>query len=163
MTTPKAHHKLTGTLLTTIWRLAGGAKRDQSQASLRSLLRRYPFWSNGHRELSELALASDDITTAYAAALSLKTLTPHDRRSQGEAALILGRCFLKHGEWSQALQYLKEAESLGIRTLRVIEDQAAAHILGGEFKAALELLNSIPTKDISPEAKAALSFVKTKV
>jgi hypothetical protein len=162
MATPSAHRRLTGTLLTTLWKLSGSAKRNNCEVALRTLLRRYPFWSEGHRELAEHALASENITLAYSSALSLKSLTPHHRRAQGNAALLLGRCFLKHGEWSQALSYLKDAHALGVRSPRLLEDQAAAHILGGEFKAALECLNSIPLEELSAEGKAALGFVRER-
>lgn len=163
MPTPSAHRRLTATVLTTLWKLSASTKSSNCEAALRTLLRRYPFWSEGHRELAEQALASENITLAYSSALSLKSLTPHNRKAQGNSALLLGRCFLKHGEWSQALSYLKDAQVLGVSAPRVLEDQAAAHILGGEFKAALECLNSIPLEKLSAEGKAALGFVKGRV
>jgi hypothetical protein len=58
------------------------------------------------------------------------------------------------------LNYFKEAETLGLDSSSLKEDTAAAYILGERYADALKLLEAIPDAEISPEAKAALGFVR---
>ena len=128
--------------------------------SIRALLRRFPFWLRGHQRLGEVCLDVDDVATAYAAAQCLIAATGEHTQLRGEAYLLLARSFLRRGDWGTSLRYLECAAPLLPKDLRVSEEQAAAHMGGGERPRALALLEAIPTDRLSPAAKAALEFLR---
>lgn len=129
--------------------------------SIRSLLRRFPFWLRGHQRLGEMSLEANDVATAYAAAQCLIAATGEQSSLRGEAYLLLGRSFLRRSDWKTSIGYLERAADLLPQDLRVLEERAAAHIAGGERPRALELLEIIPTERLSPAAKAALDFLRS--
>ena len=137
-----------------------GASAEQKEAAIRGLLRRYPFWRDGHLSLANIALQRDDVPLAYSSAISARILSADHRQHLRQALFLLGRCFLKRSDWQTSLNYFKEAETLGLNSTALKEDTAAAYILGGKYAEATKLLEEIPAADISPEGKAALSFVR---
>jgi tetratricopeptide (TPR) repeat protein len=155
--------RLCNRTLDTFWSL-GAARSDTSvlNTSLCALLRRFPFWLRGHKLLAESALTHDDVGQAYAASQCYRVLAQGDVTASADAAVLVGRCFLRRGEWRTALGYLLHASELAPHEPRVQEEVAAAYILGGDYAQALSQLNSIPIEQMSAEGKAALSFVRTK-
>ena len=148
-----------------LWRLAGKSKSKSQQErehTLRSLLRRFPYWPAGHRELALLSLEQDNIALAYSSAVIYEMISREDSTSRREGLLILGRCFLKRGDSHRALSYFEQARLLGLNTPQLTEEVAAAHILSGSYQEALESLSRIPSELLSAEGKAALSFVRSK-
>lgn len=128
--------------------------------SIRSLLRRFPFWLRGHQRLGETSLVVDDVGTAYAAAQCLIAATGEHTSLRGEAYLLLGRSFLRRGDWKTSIGYLERAAPLLPKDLRVFEERGAAYMAGGEHPRALEILETIPIERLSPAAKAALEFLR---
>jgi hypothetical protein len=129
--------------------------------SLRSLLRRCPFWLRGHQRLGELSLSIDDVATAYAAAQCLLAGTTEHTSLRGEAYLLLGRSFLRRGDWRTSVNYLDRASVLLPNDQRVSEECAAAYMAGGDRQRALQILEAIPSKRISSAANAALQFLRS--
>lgn len=151
-------------LLNLLWASSQRWQGSSHQSEhLKRLLRRYPTWSDGHRLLSEASLACDDIATAYASAICYRHLAKSSPISRSNALLLLGKCFLRRGDWRSALSFLGEAQSICPESFAVKEEIAAAHMLGGDYSAARSALNQIPHESKSPEAKAAEAFVKSKV
>jgi tetratricopeptide (TPR) repeat protein len=139
------------------------AQTDQltlRSASIRSLLRRFPFWLRGHQRLGDMSLCVDDVATAYAAAQCLIAATDEQTSLRGEAYLLLGRSFLRRGDWRSSIEYLERAATLLPNDLRVFEERAAAYMAGGAHARALGLLETIPSERLSPAAKAALEFLR---
>ena len=133
---------------------------EQREATIRGVLRRYPFWTDGQMSLANIALQGDNIALAYSSAISAKILSGQDKVRLRQSLFLLGRCFLKRSDWQTALNYFREAETLGLNSSSLKEDAAAAYILGERYAEALKLLEAIPDAEISPEAKAALGFVR---
>jgi hypothetical protein len=159
-------HRIFSFILTLFWTSGscfGSTSPGQRETSLRSLLRRFPFWAHGHHELGELALQTDQVALAYSSALSYQILSGRDKTYRSRAFLLLGRCFLRRGDPQAALHYLLQAQELGLCTPQLAEEIAAAHILQGSFMEAYEALAAVPANTISAEGKAALSFVKGKI
>lgn len=151
-------------VLSTIWKLGARATdQDTRTRLLRSLLRRFPYWSHGHHLLAEDSLARDNVGCAYASALCMQALGFRSKHEQTCAEFILGRCFLRRGDWREALKYLGAASDSAPNNPRIKEERAAALILGGEMKAAQEILAAIPKHLISAEGKAALAFTSSKL
>jgi len=134
----------------------------EREKSLRSLLRRFPYWLEGHRELALLSLKRDNVALAYSSAVIYEMLCRDIPKYRREGLLILGQCFLKRGDSHRAIRYFEEARSLGLTTPQLAEEIAAAHILRGSYQEALDSLLLIPSQSLSPEGKAALSFVRSK-
>ena len=133
---------------------------EQREAAIRGVLRRYPFWTDGQLSLAKIALQGDNVALAYSSAISAKILSGQDEVYLRQSLFLLGRCFLRRSDWQAALNYFKEAETLGLNSSPLKEDTAAAYILGEKYADALKLLEAIPDAEISPEAKAALRFVR---
>jgi tetratricopeptide (TPR) repeat protein len=133
---------------------------EQKESAIRGVLRRYPFWTDGQLSLANIALQADNLALAYSSAISAKILSGRDKVRSRQSLFLLGRCFLKRSDWQAALNYFKEAETLGLDSSSLKEDTAAAYILGERYAEALKLLEAIPDSEISPEAKAALRFVR---
>lgn len=151
--------------LNLIWRLgrqSTAAPDSDPEQTLRSLLRRFPYWSYGHRELALLALKRDNVGLAYSSAVVYEALCRKAPKSRREGLLIIGQCFLKRGDSLRALSYFEHARSLGLDTPQLAEEIAAAYILRGKYVEALESLSQIQPELLSAEAKAALTFVRSK-
>jgi tetratricopeptide (TPR) repeat protein len=132
------------------------------ESTLRSLLRRFPYWQRGHKLLAESALRRDDIGQAYAAAVCFKALVGDKPHLLADALLLLATCFLRRGDWQTALHHLEKALLLNPTSHEIKEEAAAAHMLAGNYAEASKLLASIPNDHISAEGKAALQFAKSK-
>ncbi len=127
---------------------------------LRSILRSYPFWGNGHQRLGEAALESGDVATAYASGQAAKILSEGKPRARGRALHLLGRCFLARGEWQVALELLREAKIALPEDARITQDEAAALMAGKEHAQALELLSRLSANDLTADGKAALEYLR---
>lgn len=146
------------------WRLAYKTiDRDKKTILLRALLRRFPYWWHGHRILAEESLAHDAVACAYASALCMQAIGDRSRYARASSECILGRCFLRRGDWREALIHLEAASHLVPNDFHVNEERAAALILGGDMKAACDILAAIPKHHISAEGKAALAFTSSKL
>lgn len=157
-------HRGINIALTCLWNLGWKKSTADDLATLaRMLLRRYPFWARGHIILAEESLKRDAIASAYASAQCLQYLSKDDSTISGHYHFILGRCFLRRGDWRAAHQHLSEAINLLPGNHHVTEEQCAALILGGEYRTALERLLTIPDRSLSAEAKAAIAFARSKV
>ncbi len=126
------------------------------------LLRRYPFWTTGHRILAQLALDRDDIGRAYASAVCYRALCEAHAKNPSDALFILGQCFLRRGDWQRALEHLERAHELDSERAEICEEIAAAHILAGELYKAKKVLEAIPGDTISAAGKAALAFARSR-
>jgi Flp pilus assembly protein TadD len=135
----------------------------ETNAHLRSLLRRFPYWAAGHKRLAELSFAKNDIATAYASAQALRTLAGGDSEHTGQAHLFLGRAFLTHGDWQSSLQHLERAGELLPHNPRVWEERAAAHMAGENYAEAYQILSTVPSSYLTAEGKAALEFLAARV
>jgi Flp pilus assembly protein TadD len=128
-------------------------------AELRTLLRRYPYWREGHRLLAENNLAVGDIATAYASAHCFSALSGATPDSEATVHFILGRCFLRRGDANSALTHFELARSLTPTNLAILEEEAAALMLLGNKEKAQSVLRQIPEDKLSPEARITLSYL----
>jgi tetratricopeptide (TPR) repeat protein len=135
---------------------------EERTEALCRLLRRYPRWRDGHRILAEECLEKDDVARAYTAARCYQTIVGSDKLKRAHSNLLLGRCYLRRGEWQSALSVLKSALEDASLSAPILEELAAAHMLGGNYVEALDALQQIQEKQLSAQAKAALAFAKSK-
>jgi tetratricopeptide (TPR) repeat protein len=160
------YHRALAAMLTWFWavgnRQGSSTPPDQKEASLRALLRRFPYWAHGHLALAEIAIDAENIALAYSSALSCVVLQGGNSARSREALLIVGQCFLKRGDCERALEYMLQAQELGLQTPRLAEDIAAAHILRGGYAEAYEILRQMPANKITAAGKAALGFARSK-
>ncbi len=132
---------------------------DSDSASLRGLIRRFPYWMKGRALLATWALAHDDVATAYAESQALLALTPRHAHYHATALLQLGRCFLRRGDPSSALGFLERAHTIKPRDTAIQEERSAALVLLGDRVGALQILKTIGASDLSAEGKAALQWL----
>jgi hypothetical protein len=149
-------------MLSGAWALSNLSQKPPRSDLLRSLLRRFPYWIEGHLAYAEDALARDSIADAYASANAVLYLSESTCPHRATAEFVLGRCFLRRGDWRSAVEYLARAHTNLPNNYSISEELAAAHILGGDYLAANTLLELIPTNRISAAGKAAHSFVRSK-
>ena len=157
--------QLLGLLLSAAWKTCDFRHTVPSSnrlSTLRGLLRRFPHWAAGHRELAYTALDSDDVATAYGAAICYQNLAASKPKHARLALFILGRCCLRRGEWQRALSFFRAAKNYGLNTPELSEDTAAAHMLGGDYQSALAILSNLPESTLSVEGAAALKFLRSK-
>jgi predicted negative regulator of RcsB-dependent stress response len=126
---------------------------------LRALIRRFPYWTEGRALLAKLSLEANDVATAYAEALALRTLAPKHSHFHTVALFELGRCFLRRNDASSALAFLDEAHELNPKDSRIQEERSAALVLLGDKVRALEILKTISPEELSAEGKAALQWL----
>jgi len=131
-------------------------------ANLRALLRRFPYWLEGHRRLATAALDADDIGTAYAAAICMTKLAAPGSAAADEATFILGKSFLKRDDPERALAYFQKLSGTKLPAASVSEETAAALMALGRSDEALTRLMSIPEAERSPEARTVLSYLQSK-
>jgi len=131
-------------------------------ATLRSLIQRFPFWQKGRALLAERSILVDDVATAYAEAQALRLLSARGSPSYATALTLLGKCYLKRGDGNSALSLLAEASTILPKDFRIREEEAAAQVLVGDKERALEILQGIPTTNLSAEGKAALQWLSMK-
>jgi Flp pilus assembly protein TadD len=92
----------------------------------------------------------------------MQAIGPNDTHTSASADFILGRCYLRRGDWATAQHYLKQASLLAPSNTAIQEENAAALILGGELRRARAILDQIPESSLSAEGKAARAFVRSK-
>jgi tetratricopeptide (TPR) repeat protein len=127
---------------------------------IRTLLRRFPFWIQGHQRLAEMSLSVGDVGTAYAAAQCVVAGSHQGSSPRGEGYLLLGRSFLQRGDWRSSLTYLERANELIPKDPRIAEECAAAYMAGAEPAQALKTLEAIQSEHLSPSGRAALDFLR---
>lgn len=128
----------------------------EEQGIVRFLLRRFPYWSAGHVELGRVALALDDVSTAYASALAVQKLGG----SSSESGKLLARCYLRRADPRSALSLLEEVVAVTPGDWEAKEDIAACHLALGEDERAEAVLDSIPERFRSPAALEALKYAR---
>jgi len=142
--------------------LASSGRFSQNPTEqLRAILRAYPFWLKGHLELGRLSMLSGDVATTYASAQAARMMSKAGSIDFAKALHLLGQCFMARGDWMAALPYFQDAKQALPRDPSIIEDEAAALMLGGMFDEATALLCGIPSDKLSAHGKAALEFSKT--
>lgn len=112
--------------------------------------------------LAQESLERDDIAQAYAASRCYQALVHSDARKRAESNLLIGRCYLRRGDWQSALVALRNAREDAPHSAAVLEELAAAYMLGGHYSEARSALEQIPVAKLSAQAKAALAFARTK-
>ncbi|MEY4700224.1 MAG: hypothetical protein RL326_411 [Pseudomonadota bacterium] len=155
-------YKCISAALSVAWTLSNASEKPNRSELLCSLLRRFPYWIKGHLEYAEDALGRDSIADAYASANAALYLSEAGRSHQATAHFVLGRCFLRRGDWRSAVEYLSRAHTALPIKHQIGEELAAAYVLGGDYQAASDLLEAIPGNYISAAGKAARSFVRAK-
>jgi hypothetical protein len=152
-------------VLTWSWRFGFAAIADPAAvtAKLRSLLRRFPYWGEGHRLLADAALSERDIATAYAATqcfriagdLALNICASQSpkqsKRLESQWRHLLGRCYLASGDAVQAT------------SSSIAEDEVAALMALGRNEEAAQVLRTIPEKQLSMSAKIAGDFLRNSI
>jgi Flp pilus assembly protein TadD len=93
----------------------------------------------------------------------MNALEPNNKHTTVQVNFILGRCYLRRGDWTTAHHYLQEASRLAPAHSAIQEENAAALILGGDWRQARSILEQIPESVLSAEGKAARAFVRSKV
>lgn len=130
-------------------------------AWIRERLRRRPYWSGGHLAFARLSLRLDDIAAAYAAAHAVLKLNSSGYLAE-ESRLVLGRTYLRRGEWSRAIDILEGLHASRRLDAPVTEDLAAAYVGAGLHARAAETLSRLPRTMLSAEGLAALSFARAR-
>lgn len=152
------------TALTLFWRanLLFGKTVVPREDVLKALLSRNPVWTAGHRTLAQLAFQNGNTKLAYSSSHCFLTLA---RRPKDKALALsmLARCYTAGGDATTALAYFDKSCAIFPADLETIEHIAAAHILARNFAAAAKLLISIGDKNLTPQAKAALTFAQSKL
>lgn len=128
---------------------------------IRGRLRCYPYWAAGHLELARVSLRVEDVATAYAGAQATLKLRSTGRLARG-ARLVLGRTYLRRGEWERAIEVLELLQTTQPDNPAILEDLAAAFIGAGQHARAVEALIRIPQERLSAEGRAALSFAQLR-
>lgn len=168
-------HVLGNLCASTLWRLRPREQREQGtsspvlpdgnqeesaeQDSLRALVRRFPYWTEGRALLAKKALNANDIATAYAEAQALLALAPKNSHFHVVALFEIGRCFLRRSDAASALAFLDQAHGLRPKDSKIQEERSAALVLQGDKARALEILKAIPAADLSAEGKAAMQWL----
>jgi hypothetical protein len=164
-------------VLTWSWRFGFAAIADPAAvtAKLRSLLRRFPYWGEGHRLLADAALSERDIATAYAATqcfriagdLALNICASQSpkqsKRLESQWRHLLGRCYLASGDAVQALSHLRAARLSCPTSSSIAEDEVAALMALGRNEEAAQVLRTIPEKQLSMSAKIAGDFLRNSI
>jgi tetratricopeptide (TPR) repeat protein len=140
--------------------LSISAADDKRSSYLRSRLQETPYWLHGHEMLGETALRLDDVATAYACGQASNLLHAKDESAEGD--LLIARCLLKRGAFSEALPLFEKNLPRDSRNWSLKEDYAACLIAVEEFKKAEEILKSIPDEQSTAPGKAALLFAQRK-
>lgn len=139
--------------------MSDSQEESTEQDSLRALIRRFPYWTEGRALLAKRALHGNDIATAYAEAQALLALAPKNSHYHIEALFELGRCFLCRNDASSALAFLEQAHGLRPTDSRIQEERSAALVSLGDKVRALDILRTIAPDVLSPEGKAALKWL----
>lgn len=153
-------------LLTAMWNtivVYRALSTEEKRVRIIQILRRFPYWADGHRALADYALQEDSVATAYGASLCALNLNKGNLKLERESLMLLGQCCLKRGDSKRALGYFLACQEHGLDTPALLENLAAAHILNRSFEEALHVLRKIDSSKISAEGKAALNYVSSKV
>lgn len=175
---PRAHHRLASHrehrsvgdgILTPGDRLAVQStssfvpNTDPQAVFLRYLLRKAPYWRNGHLMLGELALIRGEWLLAYSSAQAALQLDPESPL----AFSLRGKCALRTGASRTAAYDLERARALfGARHNRdwakCLRELAAAYMALGEHERAAQILDELPVALRDPATAAARAFAMWK-
>ena len=144
----------------------GAQRRDQFEIFereselLRSHLRAVPYWSNGHYQLGQRALALGQTHLAYACAQIVIQL---DRSDTSRGELLLAQALGRAGQHEEALLKLRRLRVRDNSSIVVIEELGVILSAQGNFDEALELLISIPHHRRSAEVSSAIIYLQGKL
>ena len=131
------------------------------QAKILELLRRTPYWVEGHLLLAERAIRNNRIEQAFASTQAILAQSP-DTAIKNRASLILSRCLLKRGDPVSAKSVILDLCKRNPSWPGAREDLAAILIQEGDFMGARSQLEAIPTDQLSGEGHSALEFLRQK-
>lgn len=143
-----------------------GNRREQVSRQigswLKAVLRRFPWWSEGHLRLGQIALLQNELSLAYASAQAVLQLSS-GKNQRKLAGLLLSRALLKTGSVTEAKEILESLDTTGSEGSAIKEELAACYLSLENFELAAHVLASIPTTEISPAAKSALLYANYKL
>lgn len=149
---------------TFIWKAhsLSGKAANPPEEMLRAMLSKNPTWITGHRTLADIALQNGNTRLAYSASHCFLSLAVRDR-DKATALSMLARCYTASGNAPAALNYFEKSCAISPPNSETKEHMAAAHMLAKNFSEAEMLLTSIGENHLTPQAKAALKFAKSKL
>ncbi len=151
--------------LNILWKLLSSSKtRTASEVGekitlLRSFLRRFPYWAEGHLLLARFSLQSEDISAAYASLQAHKILQ-NSGAGTDEANLLLAQCFMKRGDLEQAKALLRSLIAKNPQAWQAKEDLASCLVLTEQYQEARGMLLEIPQNHLSAEAAAMCRYLE---
>ena len=125
------------------------------------MLKKFPYWFNGHIEHAALALKNREIESAYASAQAAMILKPSGKILY-EAQRILAACYLQNGEYNLAQEAVLKAGNIEKDPV-LAEDLAAIYLAAGKFTEAKLAFEKIGVGALKSEARAAYEFVNYKL
>lgn len=143
------------------WRLSNKKfEASERLVLLRGLLRRFPYWKQGHLAFGALNLDNKHYGESYASAYAVLSLS---KVQQDPAAhWLLARVFLAKGELNSAIQNFEKSWSLLKPDPLLAEDFAAALIAGGNSLEAYNVLSLVENGKLTPGGVAALNLVRQR-
>lgn len=126
---------------------------------LRSWLRRFPFWLEGHRKLAHLSFNRDDIATSYASIQAVLALG----QVQVQDKILLARCYLRRGLNQDAEKLFAEIHNNNPKRIDVLEDLAATLMAQNKMDQARTLIQSVPKELLSGSGQAAREALSRSV
>ncbi len=125
---------------------------------LRSALRRYPTWRDGHIRLARYAITCENLPLAQSSVLAAQALGSEDddHRTSGELAFVRGILALRLGYPERAIAILTPLVDFHPE---VKEELAAAYAATGDREKALSILKSIPIQELSAAARVTMEFL----
>ena len=138
---------------------------DHSQQkinSLMSLLRKTPWWIQGHLRLGVLALSLKEIDLAFASFHAMRNLGA-EKDLRLEMTLGLSSCYLARGKPEEAIKELQILPKGQAWDSRVKENLAAGYMAQENFKEALRELSEIPEMKRSAEISVTLDSLRDRL
>ncbi len=110
----------------------------------------------------ELSLVAKDIGAAYGAAHGVSVLS-RGETERAEASHLMARVFMAAGDISRAHSTLAQLPVDYAKRPAVIEDIAACLMATDKDQEAQNLLLSLGSAKLSPEARAVLAYLEKKL
>jgi len=128
--------------------------------SLRSILRRFPFWKEGHLEFATQSLIVRDVEAAYASVQGAIQLEGNPPKPSAPIRKLLAICYVRSGDSIQSAALLEDllVELPNDKELR--SELVACCLAIGEYARVRSILEPIPSSSLSAEEQAALVFVR---
>ena len=128
---------------------------------LRGLLRRVPWWFEGHRRLAELALESRAEQLLLTSTHAMRVVAQSSEQRE-VAAHFMARRSLRQGDHDQAVALLEPLVRSSSRE-DLKEDLVAALIGVERYHDAIALIETVPTEDRSPGIQTLERYLRSKV